>query len=258
MFKKRFIVVYVLLLLVMQPAKNVSAQEKILPPLEIGIEETTEESTEEKSTEEESIEGERILPPLDEASTESELPELNPSEEWIPSEEIDAFPEENLTEEETEEEQQSRIIIVIAAVVGGIIIAIAIVAAVIIIRKDASGSQKRNQAQASGYEGITHGAIEIMPVAYAGKMTVRKTPLILTGQLIIGSDSDADILFENANVEPMHAKIELTNDVVYLVDLSSGSGTYLEGMRIQGRNKLQNGDVISVGSAEFRIDLRRV
>ncbi len=98
-------------------------------------------------------------------------------------------------------------------------------------------------------------AMEIFINVYAGEYAPKKRYL-LRDCLTIGSDKSADIVFAQADVEPVHAKLKVENGGLYLVDCST-SGTYIDGMRIQMQNRLDVGDVISVGSAQFAIEIHQ-
>jgi len=50
-----------------------------------------------------------------------------------------------------------------------------------------------------------------------------------------------------------HARIEPLRDGVWVVDLGSTNGTTLNGRRIDGRERLQEGDVVRVGGTELRL-----
>ena len=50
-----------------------------------------------------------------------------------------------------------------------------------------------------------------------------------------------------------HARIEPLRDGVWIVDLGSTNGTSVNGRRIDGRERLSEGDVIRIGDTELRI-----
>ena len=87
-----------------------------------------------------------------------------------------------------------------------------------------------------------------------GNVRTKTMPLTMKkGELLIGSDANASIVCNEIGVEKIHAKLLCRNQEIYLVDMSAHAGTYLEGMRIQGQNKVLSGDIISVGNTEFVI-----
>ena len=249
MFKKKYIIVLALLMSLVQ-SDYVSCAEGI------GFDPGIESSEEPSSTEEE-------LP----VTTEEELPastEISITEEFNPIDEIHTDDEPEETTEDSNEDgnddtteellddgddgksqKKGPNVILIAIIIGVVVVLTAIVLGVRTVKK-AEQSMATDEIPDNG------SGIMIFAEECTGKFKSKKMPLPLMGQLTIGSDSGADIVFENSDVEPIHARIELKNNELYLIDMSM-SGTYIEGMRIQEQNRLQSGDLVSVGSNEFKI-----
>jgi len=71
----------------------------------------------------------------------------------------------------------------------------------------------------------------------------------------IGSVSSANIRFANDDqVSRLHAVIERNHDGIFLIDLGSVLGTYVNGQKIN-RRKLVSGDLISVGRQMLRLTI---
>jgi hypothetical protein len=51
----------------------------------------------------------------------------------------------------------------------------------------------------------------------------------------------------------LHARIEPLRDGLWLVDLDSRNGTFLNGEQVSGRERLRAGDLVRVGDTELRI-----
>jgi pSer/pThr/pTyr-binding forkhead associated (FHA) protein len=51
-----------------------------------------------------------------------------------------------------------------------------------------------------------------------------------------------------------HARVEAARDGVWIVDLNSTNGTFVNGSRLDGRRKLREGDVVQVGETELRFE----
>ena len=51
-----------------------------------------------------------------------------------------------------------------------------------------------------------------------------------------------------------HARVELQRDGVWLLDLGSTNGTWVNGERMDGRRKLREGDVVRIGQTELRFE----
>jgi pSer/pThr/pTyr-binding forkhead associated (FHA) protein len=69
----------------------------------------------------------------------------------------------------------------------------------------------------------------------------------------IGRVPSADIRFEHDDqVARMHAMIERVHDGVFVIDLGSPLGTYVNDKKVTKR-KLVSGDVVSVGRQKLRV-----
>jgi hypothetical protein len=51
-----------------------------------------------------------------------------------------------------------------------------------------------------------------------------------------------------------HARIESQRDGVWILDLGSTNGTFVNGARLDGRRRLREGDLVQVGDTEFRFE----
>jgi ABC transport system ATP-binding/permease protein len=67
------------------------------------------------------------------------------------------------------------------------------------------------------------------------------------GEVVLGRDSSANIVFDSTAVSRQHARLRVDDQSVWLEDLGSSNGTYLNGDKIQGRAALKNGDRIGLG-----------
>ena len=65
--------------------------------------------------------------------------------------------------------------------------------------------------------------------------------------IIIGRDSDADVLIDNPSVSRRHAEIRLGDGGWVVEDLGSSNGTFIGGTKIQGPHSLGLGDEIGFG-----------
>lgn len=71
------------------------------------------------------------------------------------------------------------------------------------------------------------------------------------GRVVLGRN-EADVTIEDAKVSRKHAAIEaISRENIFLRDLASTNGTYLNGTRIRSK-KLRNGDIVRVGSTELQ------
>ncbi|HLX25772.1 MAG TPA: FHA domain-containing protein [Candidatus Cybelea sp.] len=67
----------------------------------------------------------------------------------------------------------------------------------------------------------------------------------------LGRTRDAEIFLHDPEVSRRHARIETQNGVVYLEDLKSSNGTFLNGRRLGEPLELRAGDEIDVGTTRL-------
>jgi pSer/pThr/pTyr-binding forkhead associated (FHA) protein len=82
---------------------------------------------------------------------------------------------------------------------------------------------------------------------------VLRTPL-KAASLIIGRDKAADIHLDNRALSRRHAKLEKKGAAIWIQDMGSQNGTYVNGQRIEAPRALNGGDVIEVGRYQLRIE----
>lgn len=68
---------------------------------------------------------------------------------------------------------------------------------------------------------------------------------------IIGRGADADVIVDDAEASRHHARLEAENGIVYVSDLESTNGTYLNGRRLHQAIEVREGDRIDVGTARL-------
>jgi hypothetical protein len=68
---------------------------------------------------------------------------------------------------------------------------------------------------------------------------------------IIGSSTDSDFKFDNDGIEPIHSSLRLDGDKIYLTDMDTASGTFVEGEKID-RREITDGTLIKIGSMELK------
>jgi pSer/pThr/pTyr-binding forkhead associated (FHA) protein len=69
----------------------------------------------------------------------------------------------------------------------------------------------------------------------------------LSHDCVLGRARECGIIFDEATVSKMHAKLSLDGGVAKLVDLDSTNGTTLNGARLSGPATLRRGDRIGLG-----------
>lgn len=97
----------------------------------------------------------------------------------------------------------------------------------------------------------------------AGKVVLVKGPGHLegmeytldSGPITVGRDSSNDVVVKNDEfASATHARIEPRGNGVWLEDLGSTNGTYLNGIRLKKPKRLEAGDEIMVGETELRFE----
>lgn len=71
------------------------------------------------------------------------------------------------------------------------------------------------------------------------------------GALVFGREAGADVVVPSTEVSRRHAELHPTADGAMLLD-TSVNGTFVNGARVSGQRILQHGDVVRVGTEEFR------
>jgi pSer/pThr/pTyr-binding forkhead associated (FHA) protein len=78
---------------------------------------------------------------------------------------------------------------------------------------------------------------------------------ILKDEIIIGRGDIAHICIKDAYISTAHCKIILENNTVYIEDLRSINGTYLNGKRVKEHTVLRNEDVLILGRTEIKVNI---
>jgi hypothetical protein len=101
------------------------------------------------------------------------------------------------------------------------------------------------------------------PAIEAGKVVVVKSPALDEGEewvldssaLTFGRGIQNDVpLARDEYASSTHARIEPRRDGVWLEDVGSTNGTYLNGIRLTRPKRLTSGDVVRIGETELRYE----
>ena len=68
----------------------------------------------------------------------------------------------------------------------------------------------------------------------------------------LGRGDGADILVEDPFASSAHARIFPRGDFMYIEDMGSTNGTYLNGRQVQAAERLNVSDLIRIGDSEYR------
>lgn len=67
----------------------------------------------------------------------------------------------------------------------------------------------------------------------------------------IGRGADADVVVDDPDASRHHARLEAENGIVYVTDLESANGTFLNGRRLHQAIEVRPGDRIDVGTTRL-------
>jgi hypothetical protein len=142
----------------------------------------------------------------------------------------------------------SKMIAGIFGVVFIVILYVIIYYALKIMYKDVkNGGKKRRAPVAKGNYGL-----EIINPGN-GKGLKGGSIIPIRSDLTIGRKDDNSIVLSDQHVSGNHAKIIVRNDSLFIEDLNSTNGTYLNRNKISSKMKLSNKDEIKIGTAVFKI-----
>jgi hypothetical protein len=101
------------------------------------------------------------------------------------------------------------------------------------------------------------------PPPARGRLVVASSPSLAPGTtfelgaapVAIGRSSENDVaLASDEYASARHARVEPLRDGVWLVDLGSTNGTYVNDRRVDGRELLHEDDVVRIGETELRVE----
>jgi hypothetical protein len=96
-----------------------------------------------------------------------------------------------------------------------------------------------------------------------GELVVLKSPALAEGErhqlnsapLTIGRGTDNDVALDDDDfASSQHARVEPRRDGVWLEDIGSTNGTFLNGAQVTRPRRLTPGDVIRVGETDLRFE----
>lgn len=142
----------------------------------------------------------------------------------------------------------SKMVAAVFTIVFIIILYVIIYYALKIMYKDVkNGGKKRRTPRVSGHYGL-----EIIKSGNA--RGIKEGSIIpIRSDISIGRKEGNSIIMGDQHVSGNHAKILVRNNGLFLEDLNSTNGTYLNGSKIKGKSKLSNKDEIRIGNGVFKI-----
>ncbi len=113
---------------------------------------------------------------------------------------------------------------------------------------DAPGSSRRRQEASGGLMGNMHPRLEV--IAALGYEP--GTSFDISDGATLGRSEAAEIPVDDPFASSAHARIYPRGDFMQVEDMGSTNGTYLNGRRLRGPERLKVADVIRIGDSEYR------
>ena len=107
------------------------------------------------------------------------------------------------------------------------------------------------------------GFVPAPPQVHSGRLVVVKSPELDEGldfelnsaQLTVGRGGQNDVALRSDDyASARHARFEPRQDGVWVQDLGSTNGTFLNGARLERPRRLTHGDVVRVGETDLRYE----
>lgn len=71
--------------------------------------------------------------------------------------------------------------------------------------------------------------------------------------MLVGRHQDADVLLQSAEVSRKHAALLLKEQALWVQDLNSSNGTFVNELKIENESQLQDGDIVQFASFKFSV-----
>jgi pSer/pThr/pTyr-binding forkhead associated (FHA) protein len=100
-------------------------------------------------------------------------------------------------------------------------------------------------------------------VADPGRLVVERSKALPVGKTFDAGPVPVTLGRSSENTIPLdgdefasgqHARIESQRDGVWILDLGSTNGTFVNGERVDGRRQLHRGDLLQIGDTEIRFE----
>lgn len=71
--------------------------------------------------------------------------------------------------------------------------------------------------------------------------------------MLVGRHQDADLVLQSAEISRRHAAFLLKDDALWVQDLKSSNGTFVNDLRIEQEKLLKDGDIVQFASLKFNV-----
>ena len=125
----------------------------------------------------------------------------------------------------------------------------AVIAVVCLRRRKSPAGPAAAPVEAGPEDDGIYLRLEVVQGAYLGQ----SLDLTLSLELVVGRDPDCGLPFGDGSVSRRHSRIFLANGAVYIEDLGSQNGTFVNGTRLDLARLLRSGDEIRAGDVVFKL-----
>ncbi|MCJ0830197.1 FHA domain-containing protein [Acinetobacter sp. NIPH1876] len=87
--------------------------------------------------------------------------------------------------------------------------------------------------------------------AITGEFTGQE--LNIERDMLVGRHQDADILLQSADISRRHAALLLKDQQLWVQDLNSSNGTFINDLRVEQETELHDGDIVQFASFVFSV-----
>lgn len=115
---------------------------------------------------------------------------------------------------------------------------------------DAPGAAKRRRPEAQS--GGLMGSVDPKLVVIAALGHEPGTTFDLSEGALMGRADSAEVQIDDPFASSAHARIFPRDDFMYVEDMGSTNGTYLNGRQLRGAERLKVADVVRIGDSEYR------
>lgn len=141
----------------------------------------------------------------------------------------------------------SKIMAAVFGIIFIVVLYVIIYFALKIMYKDVkSGGKKRPQKARKNY------GLEVIEVA-EGSNIKGGSVIPIRDLVTIGRKDDNSVVLPDPHVSSNHAKVIIKNNVMFIEDLNSTNGVFVNNKRITDRTKLFGKDEISIGTTKFKV-----
>lgn len=126
-----------------------------------------------------------------------------------------------------------------------IVIVIGVILAIIVKRK--SGRTEKIIINSSDKAGSGLLAITITD----NEGITKEVEWNIEGSIFIGRSDICDVYFNDESLSKQHFVVEITLSGCYIEDLDTTNGTFVNGVKMTGRRRISDGDVVTAGREKF-------